>query len=120
MRYRFKYCVRASATTALPVELWANSLDDRLTAYDTGRDMDGYVWGVCWQNLHPGAGLRLDSDEAAAWSEHLGMPFYEVKVETNGHNLSLIFSDLEVQTVTAGLAPFVVPREGGPDVTAPR
>lgn len=119
LRYRFKYCVRATATTALPVEVWARSLDDRLTNYETGGDMDGYVWGVCWQELYPGAKLQLDSDEAQAWSAHLDRPFYEAKIETNGHNLSLIFADLEVEPVEAGVTPFVIPREGGPDFKFP-
>ncbi|MFJ4654779.1 hypothetical protein ACIP5Y_26195 [Nocardia sp. NPDC088792] len=119
LRYRFKYCVRATATTALTAEIWARSLDERLVDNETGRDMNGYVWGVRWQNLYPGATLRPDSEEASTWSRQLGLPFYEAMVETNGHNLSLIFSDLEVAAVPAGLVPFVVPLEGGLDFKIP-
>jgi len=39
-------------------------------------------------------------------------------METNGHNFSLVFSDLTVQSVAQGQAPFVVP-EGGPDCKIP-
>ncbi|WP_378742227.1 hypothetical protein [Nocardia brasiliensis] len=120
VRYRFKYCVRVTAATALPVDVWARSLDERLIDYETGCDRDGYVWGVCWQVLYPGAALRLDSEEAATWSAQLRLPFYEAKIETNGHNLSLIFADLEVESVTAGTVPFVVPAKGGPDFKIPR
>ncbi|MEV0029866.1 hypothetical protein [Nocardia sp. NPDC050793] len=114
LRYRFKHCVRATATSAVPVEVWARSLDDRLVDYEIGRELDGYVWGVRWQCLYPGAKLRRDSDEAATWSARLGLPFHEAEIMANGHNLSLIFADLEVDTVAAGQAAFVVPNDGDP------
>jgi hypothetical protein len=118
LRYRFTHCVRATVTTALSPEIWRRSLDDRLVDYDQGLDLDGYVWGVEWQMLYPGMKLVPESAEARRWSRELGLPFREADIETNGHNLSLIFSDLIVQPVAPGHAPFVVP-EGGPDVKVP-
>jgi hypothetical protein len=51
-------------------------------------------------------------------SQILGLPFYEATIETNGHNLSLVFSDLTAQAVEPGRAPFVVP-DGGRDFKIP-
>ena len=112
LRYRFKNCVRAAATTALSPEIWNRSLDERLGIYETGRDLDAYVWGVKWQGLYPGMQLVPVSAEAAQWSQALGIPFHEATIETNGHNLSLVFSDLVVALLSPGATPFVVPPNG--------
>jgi len=74
--------------------------------------------GVKWQVLYPGMQLVRDSVDAERWSRDLGLPFYEAAVETNGHNLSLVFSDLAVETVAIGHAPFAVP-DDGPDFKIP-
>ena len=116
--YRFRHCVRATVTSALSPEVWKRSLDGRLIDYDQGRDLDGYVWGVKWQVLYPGMKLVPDSADARRWSRELELPFYEAAIETNGHNLSLVFSDLSVQTVQPGCTPFVVP-DGRPDFKIP-
>jgi hypothetical protein len=118
LRYRFKHCVRAVATSALSPEVWKRSLDERLVDYEQGRDLDGYVWGVKWQALYPGMKLVRDSVDAEQWSHDLGLPFYEAAIETNGHNISLVFSDLVVDTVHIGHAPFVV-SDSGPDFKIP-
>src|SRR5262245_29860597 len=55
LRYLFKYCVEAIVVSAVSEESWRQSLDDRLIDDDTGRDMNGYVWGVKWQDNYPGA-----------------------------------------------------------------
>jgi len=109
VRYRFKHCVRAAVTTALSPEIWKRSLDERLTDYEQGRELDGYVWGVRWQALYPGMKLVQDSADAARWSRELGLPFHEATIETNSHNISLVFSDLTVDTVETGYTPFVIP-----------
>jgi len=58
--------------------------------------------------------MRLVSESADAerWSRSLGIPFYEAAIETNGHNLSLVFADLVVDVIAVGYAPFVVPDDG--------
>ncbi len=114
LRYRFKYCVRAEATSALSPEIWKRSLDPRLVDYAQGRDLDGYVWGVKWQALYPGMKLVRDSVDAKRWSHDLGLQFHEASIETNGHNLALVFADLVVDRVETGHAPFVV-SDTGPD-----
>ncbi len=105
LRYRFTHCVRATITSALPPDTWKRSLDERLVDYEKGRDLDGYVWGVRWQVLYPGMKLVTGSTDAERWSRELGLPF-------------LIFSDLAVDHVDIGHAPFVVP-DGGPDFKIP-
>ncbi|MEZ5179019.1 MAG: hypothetical protein R2746_12320 [Acidimicrobiales bacterium] len=113
MRWLFTCCVQATATTAWTPEIWRRSLDDRLIDYDRSVDLDGYVWGVKWQRLYP----------RHAWSQsrpqrRLGpkrrVAFHEVTIETNGHDLSLVFADLEVWTdVPAGHVPFAILGRGG-------
>jgi hypothetical protein len=117
-RYRFKNCVRATATSAVTAQIWRKSLDERLVDYDQGVDLDGYVWDVRWQLLYPGMRLVEDSTEAARWTSDLDLQFHEALIETNGHNISLVFSDLSVRAVDAGYAPFVVP-DAGPDFKIP-
>lgn len=58
--------------------------------------------------------LMPESDETREWSGLTGLPFHEVLIETNGHNITLVFSDLKISTVDPGWAPFVV-RPSGPD-----
>jgi hypothetical protein len=109
LRYRFTHCVRAAATSALSPRVWRQSLDERLVDYERGRDIDGYVWGVRWQTLYPGMKLVGDSADARRWSDEVGLPGHEATIGTNCHNISLIFSDLVVDVVGSGHAPFVVP-----------
>lgn len=105
-RYVFTHCVQANASTALKPSIWQASLDERLIDYDTGVDLDGYVWGVKWQEISGGIELADDSDAARSWSSALGIPFHEARVRTNGHNLDLVFSDLRIEDAPAGYAPF--------------
>lgn len=117
-RYRFKYCVSAEITTALSPETWQASLDDRLTSYAEGVDLPGYVWGVKWQVNYPGAALVEKSKTAARWSKDLGIPFHEVMIETNGHNIRLVFSEIVADTVGEVYTPVVL-GPGGPDFKTP-
>lgn len=110
LRYRFTKCVRADAVTAVRPDVWAQSLNDLLTDYSTGVDMDGYVWGVKWQNIYPGMTLIEDSPAAAEWSSAVGIPFHEASITMNGHDLSLIFSELDVVSLDQGWSPFTIER----------
>lgn len=118
LRYRFTHCVHAAVTTALSPEVWQQSLDDGLVDFEQGRDLDGLLWGVKWQMLYPGMTLRAESTDAQRWTDALGRPFYEAAIETNAHNISLVFSDLAVDQVGPGHTPFFV-SDGGPDVKFP-
>lgn len=112
--YRFTYCVRATVTSAVSPGTWKRSLDGRLVDYELGRELDGYVWGVRWQEIYPGMKLVPDSAEARRWSGELGIPFREAVIEANAQKICLVFSDLTVQVIDPGYAPFTVP-DGGPD-----
>jgi hypothetical protein len=59
-----------------------------------------------------------ESADAECWSRSLGIPFHAAVIETNGHNLTLIFADLIIEVVATGYAPFVVP-DGGPEFKVP-
>lgn len=110
-RYLFRHCVEAEAITAVRPDVWARSLDDRLIENETDQDLDGYVWGVRWQCLYPGAKIVPGSERAKRWTDEIGIPFHEVRIETNGHNLRLVFADLQVTKAEPGYAPFIVDRE---------
>lgn len=118
LRYLFKLCVHAEINTAVSPEIWARSLDERLIDYESGKDLDGYVWGVKWQVLYPGAQVVAGSERAKTWSRKLGVEFHEVRIGTNGNNLTLVFSDLDVTQVEPGYRRFTVP-DGGPDFRIP-
>jgi hypothetical protein len=107
--YLFRYCVEATITSALKPGTWADSLDEGLVDYETGKDLRGFVWGVKWQTLYPGATLSPQSETAAEWARAVGIPFHEAVIEGNGHKIVLIFSDLVVSRgLQAGYSPFTV------------
>lgn len=121
LRYRFTHCVRATVNTAVRRDVWSYSQDDDLIDYETwieAGERDAYVWGVKWQALYPGMQLVSGSFEAQEWTAEIGRPFHEALIETNGHNISLVFADLEVTTIPPGFAPFVV-AASGPDAKFP-
>ncbi|MFE6787535.1 hypothetical protein ACFVFF_35265 [Streptomyces sp. NPDC057680] len=107
LRYLFRYCVEARCETSVPAATWRVSLDDRLVEYETGADLDGYVWGVKWHLLYPGAKLLPESEVARRWSRAVGIDFHDVVIESNAHRLTLVFSDLQVTEVPSGYTPFV-------------
>lgn len=117
-RLLFTKCVKAMVTTALTEEIWSRSLDDRLIDYNTGVELDGYVWGVNWQLLYPGGSIIEGSHDAAHWSESLDESFHEVRIGTNGHNLNLVFVDLIAETIQPGYTPFTLDTDG-PDPAIP-
>ena len=108
LRYVFRHCVQADIESTVERKVWRVSLDDSLIDYESGVGRDGFVWGVKWQAMYPGARLADASDRASSWRNALGVPFHEAIVETNAHKLTLVFSDLEVETVDEGYAPFRV------------
>jgi hypothetical protein len=42
------------------------------------------------------------------WSDALGTDFHEVRMESNAHDVSLVFADLTVTEVAVGYTPFVI------------
>lgn len=47
--------------------------------------------------LYPGATLVTDSPTAQSWAAAIGIDFHEVRIETNAHDLTLIFSGLWIE-----------------------
>lgn len=52
-----------------------------------------------------------DSAAAIRWAEATGLDFMAVRIQTNAHDIELIFSDLEVAEVPYGTVPFEVTRD---------
>jgi hypothetical protein len=112
--FRFSHCVSASVTTSVGDELWQDSWNDTFTseeAYEKEGRPEGYFWGVGYSMAYPGPSLLADSLPAREWSLRLGKQMIEVLIETNAHNIRLIFHDLYVTNL-----PDVNPRaiNGGP------
>jgi hypothetical protein len=107
-RYLFRHCVQASCQTALPPRVWRRSLADLLVEFPDGLEPDGFVWGVRWQSLYPGASVVAESAAAARWTRELGIEFHEVRIQTNVHDLTLVFSELLVSDMPEGYVPFRV------------
>ncbi|MFJ2632192.1 hypothetical protein ACIO6U_09585 [Streptomyces sp. NPDC087422] len=106
LRYLFRYCVEARCETTVRPDIWRISLDERLIDHEKGVDLDGYVWGVKWHALYPGATVLSESETARRWKQSIGIDFHEVRIETNAHRLTLVFSDLQVSELPVGYAPF--------------
>lgn len=111
--YLFRYCVEAHVRTTVSDDAYRRSLDDRLTVYDSGKDLDGYVWGVNWSMLYPGWDLVPGSSAAASWTDRLGIDFHEVRIEGNAYAINLIFAELRVRklsdSVDAGIGRAYIP-----------
>jgi len=98
-RYRFTHCVLAEVTTAVQDDVWRKSWQHTFIDYEdwlVSGEPDGYVWGVQWMNAYPGLTYLSDSAAAREWSERLASPMHEVFIETNAHNIRLIFHDVEI------------------------
>lgn len=108
-RYLFRNCPKVSLASTVGPEVWAQSLDERLLHQDRPQSDAVYAWGARRQALYPGAGRLETSRETKRWSSRLGVPFYEVTLEGNSHELQLLFSDLTVSELESGYTPFVVP-----------
>ncbi|MCW8378778.1 YxiG-like protein [Streptomyces justiciae] len=100
LRCLFRYCVEARCETSMVPWLWQKSLDDRLIDHETADGLDGWVWGVKWANLET-ARVLPESDAARRWAGELGIDFHAVRIETQVHDLSLVFSDLQITELPA-------------------
>lgn len=101
--YRFTHCVLAIVATAVKSKFWKESWDDIFTdyiAHQRAGSPEGYVWGLCYSVAYPGATYIEKSASAQDWSRRLGKPMHEVLIETNGHDIDLIFHDLKVRELS--------------------
>ena len=96
VRYLFRHCVLAQCRTMLAPGHWRASLDERLTESEFPDGVGGFFWGVGFQHLYPGGTVVAESQQARNWSKAVGIDFHEVRIETDTHELTLVFSDLRV------------------------
>ena len=112
-RFRFQFCTEATVRSRVRPDVWSTSLSDELVRQQrVTMESTGYVWGVRGQELYPGAAIVMESDRARYWNEQVGIPFWEVQVEANAQEIRLVFSDLSVEDVEPGYAPFAVASDG--------
>ena len=106
--YLFKHCVAANIRTAVPDEIYRESLDDRLPEREVAEHddrVDGFAWGVGWSMLYPGWALVTPSERAEGWTERIGITFHEMRIATSAYRIELIFSELAVTKVSEDLDP---------------
>ncbi len=112
-RFRFRFCTEATVRSRVRPDVWSRSLSDDLVEEDSvTRDSAGYVWGVRGQELYPGGTIVRDSERARYWRGQVGIPFWEVQIEANAHEIRLVFSDANVEDLDPGYAPLVVGANG--------
>ncbi|MFH9084750.1 hypothetical protein [Streptomyces sp. NPDC017673] len=66
-----------------------------------------YLFRHCVEAQWETSVLLPESEATRRWSKALGIDIHEVRIETNAHNLTLLFSDLQMSEVPVGHAPFV-------------
>jgi hypothetical protein len=116
LRFIFRLCPEATVTSRVRPDVWARSLDDSLLDEQrVTRESPGYVWGVQTQCLYPGASVIDGSDRARFWANALGVEFHEIVVEANAQSITLVFSDIQVDEVSDGYAPYQLHSEGVPE-----
>jgi hypothetical protein len=99
-RYRFTHCVTAEVTTAVSAGIWRKSWDNVFIDYEAWQkagEPDGYVWGVCYSDATPGLRYLEGSKAVQDWSRRLGKEMHEILIETNGHNIRLVFHDVIIR-----------------------
>jgi hypothetical protein len=104
-RFVFTHCVVADVQTSVRDDVWPRSWADVFidyAAWEAAGCPDGYVWGVNDMAAYPGARYLPESPTAAEWSRRLGRPMHEVRIETNAHNLTLVFHELRVHRTDEG------------------
>ncbi len=104
-RYRFTHCVLAEVRTTVRENVWAVSWEDVLTDFQVWTDAgqpEGYVWGVKYMAAYPGLLYVADSTVAREWTERLDKPMHEVDIETNAHNIRLVFHDVDITWTSEG------------------
>jgi len=104
-RYRFTHCVLAEVTTAVTTDTWRISWDDVFINYEVWQKAGepvGYVWGVNYSEAYPGLKYLKGSALAKEWSNRIGMEMHEIRIETNGHNIRLVFHDVDILKIAQG------------------
>ena len=53
-------------------------------------------------DAYPGLLYVAESAAAREWTERLNKPMHEVDIETNAHNIRLVFHDVEITWTSEG------------------
>lgn len=108
--FRFSHCPFVEVFTGVRDEVWRHSWDDVFTdysAWEAAGQPAGYVWGVCDSLAFPGPTYLEDSKLAEEWTSRLGKLMHEVLIQTNGHNIRVVFHDLHITELREGDADWV-------------
>ena len=103
--YLFSHCVEAHVHTSVKNESWRVSWEDTFIDYEEWEragSPNGFVWGVRGMDAYAGAKYLPNSPLSAAWTERLAHRMHEVRIETNAHNLQLVFHGLTVLQTARG------------------
>jgi hypothetical protein len=100
-RYRFTHVPEVRATAVYPAERWQDeeTWDDRFTDYEAwerAREPSEYIWPD-FEVAYPGLSYVAGSPVAAEWSERVGRPMHEVRVESNVLVHRIVCHDLVVR-----------------------
>lgn len=99
-RLTLTHVVELTVTTAVRDDVWPRSWDDLFTdyaAWERAGHPDGYVWGTNWSLAYPGWTVVEPSATAARWTERLGHPMFEARVETDRFQLQCCFHALRTE-----------------------
>lgn len=109
--FRFSHCPFVEVITGVRDDVWRYSWDDVFTdysAWEAAGQSKGYVWGVCYSLAYPGPTYLEDSKLAEEWTSRLGSLMHEVLIQTNGHDIRLVFHDLHITELREGDADWVM------------
>jgi hypothetical protein len=100
-RFQFTHCVSVIYMTRVEPDGWRKSWEDTYIDFDAWEQAGtpaGMVWGTNWSLAEVLRSVE-PSALAAEWSERLGMPMFEVSLETDRYALSLVFHGLRTQKI---------------------
>ena len=103
--YCFTHCVYVQISTALTDEIWHKSWPDSFLEFETWRSAgspEGFAWWVRSSDAYRGFIFKPDSPLAADWTNRLSQPMHELLIETNTHNITLVFNDVHIKKIAKG------------------
>jgi hypothetical protein len=101
-RVQFTHTAVATYVTAVSDELWQKSWSDTFVdyvAWERAGTPPGYIWGTNWSLAEGGIKAVEPSPLGEMWTERLGKPMYEVRLETDRFSLVLVFHSLRTAKI---------------------
>jgi hypothetical protein len=100
IQYIFKGCIKSDyQITVAPSDF---SMDEILLDASLQNEPNypkAFIWGVNYSVVYPGWILIEDTGELKELEKLYGIRFYEIQIQTNAYNLTLIFNDLETKEI---------------------